>query len=220
MTDKRNAVEQYIYQLMDQVDSSGNNTKRYKELFAGMSNADFDKYMHNLRSGKTQIHVIVPNSNKKINTNTAVALAKKRKVPLFSKIWFNDLTTGRKYLTKYPVLILSLPVRRLSQYLFHKISLPESDSRINPVTGQVIAPDKGATLSNIEIQILAGKGLKSSIVELIKLRGGDVSGYKDLKFTIESEGEANLENIDLTNKPRATITASKYLHGMMIDSNL
>ncbi len=220
MSDNRTKVEKYIYTVMNEIDPSGNNADRYKKLFESMNGTKFDQFMHNLKEGKIQLHVIIPNNSPNITANTAVDLAKKRNVPLFSKIQFNDLATGRKYFSKYPALIIPLPVRRLSQYLFHKISLPDSDSKINPITGQVIAPDKGATLSNIEIQILAGKGLKSSIIELIKLRGGDLNGYKALKYAIESDSSVSMNDIPLDNKPRSVITTNRYLHGMMIDSNI
>ncbi len=220
MSQRRIDAEAYIIKLMNDIDKTGANADYYAAKFDKMSTTEFDKYMKALRDGGTQLYSIMPNSTAKITTNSAIALAKKRKVTLFSRIWYNDLQTGRRFLSKYPVLVLPLPVRRVSQYLFHKLSLPDSDKKVNPITGQVIAGDKGAALSNVETQMLASKGLKTSIVELLKLRGGDVRGYYSMKQLIETTGSASFNDIDLTNKPRSVVTTGRYLHGMMIETDM
>jgi len=217
---KREQVESYILDLMDQVDPTGKNTERYKLLFKGLNGKQFDEFMHHLKQKDTQISVVLPNLSSDITSDSAIAIAKKRKVPVFAKVVFKDQKTGRAYTTKYEHLILTLPVRRLSQYLFHKISLPESDSHVNPVSGQVIPPDKGAALSAIETQMLVSKGLETSIIELVKIRAGDVNAYKAMKYQIEETGEVSLADVPMTGRPRSAITAQMYLHAMGINSNL
>jgi len=222
MTNKREKVETYIVELMSQIDKKfgSKNGERWKKLFKSMSTKEFDDFMHALKNKDTQIDALLPNSTTHITTNDVIDLAKKRKVPIFSKVYFHDMHTGRKYLTKYEMLILTLPVRRLSQYLFHKISLPDGDNHVNPVSGQVIPPDKGASLSAIETSVLASKGLETSIIELLKIRGGDMNSYRAMKYTIEEQGEVSMADIPLTGRPRSAITAGRYLHAMGINSNL
>ena len=221
MNDKRARIETYILNLAKDVDKfGGTNHARYTALFSKMDNNKFDAFMHALRDGKTQISMILPNNTSHVTTNDVIDLAKKRKVKMFSKIWFHDMHTGRKYLTKYEMMVLKLPIRRQSQYLFHKISLPDGDSHINPVTGQVIPPDKGAALSAIETQVLASKGLKTSIIELLKIRAGDVKAYQAMKYTIEEQGDVSMSDIPLTGRPRSAITASKYFHALGVDINI
>ena len=207
---------------MSQIDgmSGGKNVERYEHMFSHMSDVTFDAFMHALLDKKTQISAILPNDSTTVTTNDAVALAKKRNVPVFSKVRFHDVTTGRPYLTKYPMLILTLPIRRLSQYLFHKISLPDGDSHVNPITGQVIPPDKGAALSMIETQVLASKGLSTSIIELLKIRAGDMNAYRAMKYTIEEQGEVSINDIPLTGRPRSAITAERYFHAMGLNISL
>lgn len=218
---KRDKVEAYVIKLMKQVDQyGGNNAERYMELFADMNNAKFDLFMQNLKDGNTQLYVVLPNMSDDMNVDEAMELAKKRKVEIFSRIYFRDISTGRKYLTKYKFLVVKLPVRRLSQYLFHKISLPEGDRHINPVSGQVIRPDKGAALSSIEVQILASKGLESSIIELVKTRGGDTNAYNALKYQLEEEGVSSLAELPMENKPRSVTTTSLFLRSLGLSNNL
>jgi len=220
-TSKRVRVEEYILKLMTQFDTfGGNNVDRYTRLFKSMSDKRFDEFMNALKAKQTQISAILPNNMSSMTTNKVIAIAKKRGVVLFSKINFHDMHTGRPYKTAYPVMVVALPVRRLSQYLFHKISLPDGDSHINPISGQVIPPDKGAALSSIETQILASKGLSVGIVELLKVRGGDMNAYKTMRLTIEEQGDVSLNDIPLSGRPRSAITVKSYLHAMMIDSNI
>lgn len=215
----REQAELYILELMSQLDPSGFNTERYTKLFKSMSNQKFDEFMHLLKAGKTQLSIQLPNVITNITTNDVIAIAKKRKVKLFEKIVFHDSHTKRKYTTKYPMLILNLPIRRLSQYLFHKISLPEGDQRVNPVSGQVIPPDKGAAISAIETQVLASKGLETSVVELIRVRSGDLNAYRSFKHQIEESGESKLADVPMSASPRSAIAAGRYLHSIGIESN-
>ena len=198
----------------------GNNVLRYTKLFESMSDKTFHSYMESIRDKKIQLDVIIPNGTDKLTTNNLVDLAKRRNVQLFSRVFMYDPHTNRKYLTKYPMMVITVPIRRLSQYLFHKISLPDSDTHINPITGQVFSPDKGAALSAIETHVLASKNLSTSIVELIKLRAGDLNAYRTMKYTIEENGRVSLDEIPMTNQPRSVVTARNYFHGMMIDITL
>lgn len=221
MNSRRQRVEQYIIEMMQNFDAFGGvNVSHWKQFFSSLSDDDFDNFMQALRDKKTRLNVVLPNASSTITVNAVVDLAKKYDVNLFSRVYLHDMHTGRKYLTKYPMMILKLPVRRLSQYLFHKISLPDGDRHINPVTGQVIPPDKGAALSSIETQILASKGLEVSILELIKIRSGDMNSYNALKFNIEENGSATMADLPLQGRPRSTITVGRLLNGMMISSNL
>lgn len=221
MNEKRKKVEEYILDLMDEFSKfGGNNAERYRRLFKAMNDDEFDRYMHELKAGNTQLSVIMPNNDSHITTNAVVELANRRGVKIFQRVNMYDPSTNRKYLSKFPMMVVVIPVRRLAQYLFHKISLPEGDSHLNPVTGQVIPPDKGAALSMIETQILASKGLETSIVELLKVRAGDMSAYRTMKYTIEDQGDVSVTDIPMTGRPRSVITMNCYLHALGIAGNL
>lgn len=218
---KRKRVEEYIIKLMKRIDQhGGKNALYYQKLFQSMNDQQFDEYMHALKAGTSQLHIIMPNGISKLTVDDAIRIAKENNVKIFERIYLHDPLTGRRYLTKYEMAVLNIPIRRLSQYLFHKISLPDGDSHTNPVTGQVIPPDKGAALSAIETQVLASKGLETSIVELVKVRAGDMNAYRTMKYTIEETGEVSMSDIPLEGRPRSVVTLQRYFHGMMIDSTI
>jgi hypothetical protein len=173
--------------------------------------------MDNLKTGDSRISIMIPNMTDGLNTTKVINVAKSRNVRIFDKLRYKDPITKREYLTEYPYLVVRLPVRRLSQYLFHKISLPESDKRISPISGQVIPPDKGAALSSIEVQMLASKGLSTSVVELIKVRGGDTDNYNKLKYQIENEGSGLIGELPLgESRTKSVTTANLYLRSLGI----
>lgn len=220
MTPKRKKVQAYILTMVNEIDKTGANQKYYEERFKSLSDKQFDSWMRDIRDKKTVLSIFTGSDDRNIGMNKLVALAKKRKVKLFERIRIVDKFTGKPYLSKYEAMILQLPIRRLSQYIAHKISLPESDTNTNPATGQVIPPDKGAKLSMVETAILGAKGLDKTAIELLKVRGGDLTAYYGAKYQIEEEGNLTLESVPLENRPRSVITANILLQSIGIDTNL
>jgi len=217
---KRKKVESYILTLMKKIDPSKYNFGMYSKLFEGMNDKEFDSYMVSLREKETSLFMISPNMKPRLKMNEIVELAKEYGVELFQRIFLIDPNTKRKYLTNKKYMILDLPVRRVKQYLFGKLSLPESDSHINALTGQVIPPDKGSALANIEVQILASKNLDKSLLEMVKVRGGDTKAYSQFKHQLEEEGRTSLAETPMDSRPRSVITTGIYLNAMMFEHNL
>ncbi len=205
---------------MTNVDKTGKNTTRYKDMFSAMTDKKFDNYMIALRDGKTNLFMYFGNITDKVTMNELIAIAKKRKIKLFERLNMYDPDLGRQYKTKHEFMVLTCSIRRLSQYIAHKISLPESDTKVNPTTGQVIPPDKGAKISMIETSILVSKGLDKSAVELLKIRGGDITAYQAAKLQIEESGSANFEELPLENRPRSVVTANIFLASLGVEANL
>lgn len=211
-------VEKYIIDSISKIDKD--NAERYKERFKLMSDKDFDKFMIALKNKETNLFLIMPNMKKNIKNRTLFKLAKDFGVKLFDKIKFEDDYLDRSYYTNKEYLILSLPVRRVKQYLFGKIGIPESDKKISKLSGQVIQEDKGCKLSFIEMQMLANKNLDDSIVEISKIRGGDLKTYYEFKQEILSQGNSNIGSLDLgVSKPKAAIVSEVFMKAMHIDMN-
>jgi hypothetical protein len=215
---KRNQVEKYIIDSINKIDKE--NAEEYKRIFSKMSDSDFDKYMIALRDNETNIFVILPNLIKNLKNSRLFKLADEFKVILFDNLKFEDKYLKRTYYSNKKYLILSLPVRRVKQYLFGKIGIPESDKMISKLSGQVMQEDKGCKLSFIESQMLANKNLNESVIELLKVRGGDLNSYYKFKQEILDTGRANLSSLDLKeSKPKSVIVAEAMFKAMHIDFN-
>lgn len=212
----RAKVEKYIIEAISKIDKD--NSERYKERFKKMTNADFEKYMIALKNKETNLFVILPNMKKNLTNQKLFKIAKAFKVTLFDYIKFEDKNLDRSYYSNKKYLILDLPVRRVKQYLFDKIGIPESDKKISKLSGQVVQSDKGCKLSFIETQMLANKNMNDSVIELLKVRGGDLNAYYQFKNEILNSGEVNLSSLDLTeSKPKAVIVSEVILKAMHLD---
>ena len=210
----------YLCDVLDTVEPEGDNSARYRSFLENMSVDQFEEFIQHLEKGDTQIHMYMPNIKKTLNQNRIFTAADKVGVKIQEKIWITDAVTGKKYLTPYEYVVLQLPIRRVSQFLLHKMAVPESDKKIDLLTGQVTGDDRSSSITQVEIQSLFARDLKSTLVELVKVRGGDVNAYGNFKQQIAETGECRLEAIDTDTTARSVVMTGVFLNGMMIDNNL
>ena len=72
-----------------------------------------------------------------------------------------------------------------------------------------------------EITALSGKGLEESIIEMIKVNGGDSKAYADMLRQLRETGGFSLEPIkNLGSRVKSVETTNAFLKGMMFDSTL
>jgi hypothetical protein len=185
-----------------------------------MTDSEFDLFMKQIRDNKAKLYVTLPNMLPTITTAELVQLAEDLDVKIFHKLWIKDPTTGKHMLTNEAHMVLKLPIRRQQQFLDKKMSVPDSDRKIDQLTGQVTSDDKSSALSNPEIQILYSRGLETTLMELIKVRGGDINAYGEFKRQMEETGEGELNMIDLNSRTRSAVIAGVYMTGMHIGNNI
>lgn len=220
ISNKKKQILDYICKVVDTIDHSKSNSKRYKELIEKMSDKEFDDFMKKMKSGEFQLHMTMPNMKSHMDASDLFKAADLVGAKIFHKVWMTDPDTGRKYLTNKEYPVLKVPVRRQQQFLDKKLSVPESDKKIDPLTGQVTMDDKSAALSNPEIQILYSRGLETTLLELIKVRGGDIHAYGEFKRQMEETGEGELNVIDLNSRTRSSVIAGVFIKGMHLENNM
>ena len=218
--DNRKSVEELIIGTINTLDPSGTNSSRYRKMFDGFSDTEFRSYMSGIRDKKIKLVIYVPNLNLNLKLANIFKVANDLGLKLFERIKLWDSTTQRYFLTPQAYPVLLLPVRRLKQHLWSKISVPESDSKIDSFSGQVVKPDKGASISAPEIQTILSKGLRTSIAELIRVRGGDLPAYSVFKGQLEDNGSVSLNDIGNDSRARSSVILSTYLKGAHVDNNL
>ena len=210
----------YLCDVLDTVEKEGTNSKRYRDFLENMSVEEFDQFISYLEKGDTQIHMYMPNVKTVLSQEAINKAAEKVGVLLEEKIWITDTVTGKKYLTPHKYVVLQLPIRRVSQFLLHKMAVPESDKKIDVLTGQVTASDRSSSITQVEIQSLFARDMKNTLIELVKVRGGDVNAYANFKQQIAETGEANLSGLETDTTARSVVMTSTLLKGMMIGNNL
>ena len=217
---KRKTAEDKIYKTIDLIDPSNTNSKRYKSIFSKMSDGDFNNFMKDLKENKRKLFIYAPNMKLNLKVNDLLKAADSLGIKLFEKIKIWDNIGKRYFLTPKEYLILPLPVRRVKQFLMDKMSIPESDKKLDLYTGQVVQPDKGSSVSTTGMTTMTSKGLHKTVVELMTIRGGNPEAYAQMSASLVETGSAFVSDSDPDSRVRSVEVASAYLKAIHIDNNL
>lgn len=218
MTPKRQKIQARILSVVKIIDPSGKNVKIFQDKFNQMSDKDFDEYMQRIRDHEEVLPIYCANMVDHIKVADAVKAAKAVNLEIFERIKMFDVATNSYYYTPNKFMVVQLPVRRLAQFVDHKLTVPEGDSKIDMLTGQVIKPDHGCALSEPETRTLYALGLNKTLRELSKFRGGDVVAFAEYKREIEETGKTTIDR-DTGTKVRSSVTLDVLYSGMLIESN-
>lgn len=216
MNEKRKAVEDKIVKYISAINKS--NAKKYKDMFASMNDKAFDDWMCDLRNKDTVLDIEIPNMIEKVNIDDLIKVSEQLGIELFTRLKLWDVPTQTYYRTTKKYLMLQLPMVAMAQTVDHKLSVPESDSKIDHLSGQVMKPDQANSISQVEVQSLYARGLQSTILELIKYRGGDVSAYAEYKRSAEELGMCMLK-ADSNSITRSVVVLDVFFAGMQLSSN-
>ncbi len=150
-----------------------------------------------------------------ISVKRNLELAKKWGHQFFERIWMDGENGAPPYLSNHKYLIVLLPLKRQSQFLIKKISIPEDSRTIDNMTGQVTGKSKGSKFSYPEMQIVASQGLHKTIAEFMKVRGGDNVAYNAMVKSLTTQGGASLKAVTSMNTVvKSQVTLSAFLTGM------
>ena len=217
---KRKQIQDKILKTMKLIEPGMSNHNRYQEMFNNMNDKQFDTFMKDLKEGKIKLTLFAPNMKVFIQQEDLLKAADDLGLELFERLRFKDKATGKYFLTPNKYLIAKLPVRRTRQFLMHKLSVAENDKKLDALTGQVTANDKASSLSYPEAQLMYARGLDKSIIEFMKVRGGDIHAFATFKQQLEESGEATLGSLDPNTLPRSAVVMSSILKSMYFDNNL
>lgn len=214
----QNFILQYIGLLAPKTD----NVEIYKKLFAAMSDKAFDEFMKDLESGEKHLALIAPNFNDTgLSVENNLAVADKLGHNFFPQIWIEGKGDVPTYLTPNTYLVADCPVRRASQTLVKKVSIPKHQRVVDSLTGQPTGESKGAKISYPEVQIAAAMGLEDTLIELVKYRGGDARGRAAMSAMISKYGRANIKTLSqYASGVESTRTLRTFLTAAHLRNNL
>lgn len=219
---KRKEAEAFIISYVEKITPNTENGNIYRNIFKAMNDKDFDAFITDIETGKKNIAVIVPNFSKaKLSVERNLQIAKELGHNFFQRIWIEGKGDLPTYLTPNPYLIFDLPVRRASQLLTKKISVPKHNRVIDALTGQPTGESKGAKISYPELQVCAAMGLDNTMVELMKYRGGDARGHAALNGMLSRYGQANQNTLSgYASGVESTRTVKTFLLAAHLKSTL
>jgi hypothetical protein len=221
VSSNRQHVQNYILDIISTQDPSGYNAKVYEDFFASLDDQAFDSWMHKLKDDPhAKMTLLVPPFKVVISIENCFKTAKKLGIDVLERLRLWD-PVGKRYTTtveKY--FILKLPVRRLKQYLMDGLSVPDSDRRLNPLTDQVVKPDKGSAISFPQAQMIAEKGLVTTLHEMMTVRGGDLEAYSRMTSEIEETGDSDTSVMHGTSGVKSANTLRSFLSALHLSSNV
>lgn len=217
---KRKLIESKVLKVMKILDPAGDNEKRWANFFKSLNDKQFNEYMEHVRKNECQLNLVMPNLKKTLKISDLVAAAKEVDLKLAHRLWLTDKVSGRRYLTNEEHLVLMLSIRRAQQEWDKKISVPSRDKSVDLLTGQVVGDDRNCALTADEIRSLGARGLENTLIELAKVRGGDVTAYGDFKRQMQENGTVKLSSLDPSTRVRSADVAKILFRGMMLDCNL
>jgi hypothetical protein len=224
MAGNRKAAEAAVYKwIAELIPGDDFNVKRYKTLFAQMSDAQFDAFMELLESGEEVLSFENPNlSEHKLTIENNFRVAQLLEHPFFERVWLTDPATGVRYLSPIPYLIVDLPLARQQQMLVEKMSIPENNRHVDELTGQPTGDSHSSSATFPEIQGLYAQGLNQVILELIKFRGGDTVARQRMDRSILETGGVRMDAVEALGptRPKSTETLSTLLNGMHLSNTL
>jgi len=196
MPKNRQKAEAFILKCLEEILPGNSDVENYKNYFASLSDKAFDAYMEGLKSGEKFLTLTAPNFGKtNLSLERNFAIADKLGHNFFQRLWIKGEGEVPTHLTPIPYLVVLMPFRVASQRLDKKKSIPKTSRVINALTGQATGESKGASISYPEIRVCAAMGLESTMVELMKYRGGDVRGNAAFNASLMRSGRANMDTL-------------------------
>jgi hypothetical protein len=195
----------------------------YRTYLTGLSDEGFEKLVTDIESGQVILPVYEPNfSKKRLSTKRNLEVGAAWGHEFFERLVISDPQDPNILsMTPKRYLILELPWRRQIQTLTNKMSVPMNNDHIDELTGQPTGESKGSALTYPELQLLFSEQRDQSILELMKVRGGDQESYHRLEEQIIQTGSAKLSDVIVDgSRAKSTDTLKVLLNAAHIGNNL
>lgn len=218
----RKKAEEFIFQVLKDLDPSGYNTEQYKKILSEMSDKTFDEYMRGMRDKTKFLVIFKPMYEAKgITTENNFKFGEKYGVKHYERLVYTGNKNEPDHMTSTETLVGFLAYRRQSQSLVKKISVPANNKTIDQLTYQPTGASKGSKISFPELQVLIGMKLDKTIEELTQIRGGDRGGFSAYNAMIMRYGRANLSALEgHRTGVESTRTLKIYMASMHISTTL
>jgi hypothetical protein len=196
---KRKEAEKIVYEIFDILDPSGANTKKYKALFAGMSDNEFIKTMNNMWEDDTYNFILdIVDFERDIDLATVEKAAKKLGVPLEEDVVtpFLNMDVNNPVVTRTKVLVMYIIFKRMQQMTQKKNSTSIHISDRSATTGQVVGDDKNGRNSDVENVGLIAIGAVNVAKEFNGFRADGMQRKNIAYSSISTNGYVSLDEVE------------------------
>lgn len=218
MNKQRSSAEKLIYDVMNALDSTGQNTAYYKTKFAKMNDKEFLKFveqdfMLKFQHKAFEIEPTMKDIDKAANI-VGVPLLEEVNLPGLYEMDGNPVRSKE-------ALVGYVPLRKMKQFITKKNSMSTDISQRDMKTGLLLNVDKNGLTSDREMESLALMGMEKTMDELSRHRADAMSAKSEFYNTINTKGMVSLAEIPVDKDDSlAKNLLNVYLLGSHLNSNL
>ena len=219
MNKQREQAENLIYKIFDTVDKTHTNSDYYKQLFANMSDKDFEEFCK--RRLPFRFHTKAFNVEPKMYD--IIDAFKVLNKPLMEKVKLPYVYINSKGepIETAECMVLYIHLKRMKQMLTKKNHTSIHNDDRNTKTGLLAGHDKGGKETDREFESLATMGLDYTMDEFARSRADAMDAKSQMSAAILSKGYVEDKDIFLAkNDSIAKNLLNSYLIGAHIHSNL
>lgn len=223
---KRTAAEKLVYAVMDELDPSGTNTKRYKKLFSTMSDAKFENFMRCMFDDNNMNFTLeIKDFDREVTIEQIKKAAKILNIPLEEHVILPHITMSQAepMVTKEKCIVGFRIEKRMEQINNHKNSTSTHISERSSTTGQVVGHDKNGRSSDVENVALKLIGAEAILQEINGFRADGLQRKNYAYNQIARSGSCSLKDIEAhagISDRLALETLDVYYKGMALHTDL
>lgn len=216
---KRQEIELLVISSMDVLDKSKTNSDYYKELFAKMSDAQFDKFIAKRFPFKFHYRpsVVEPSMDDVSNALKFI------KVPLMEKVYEPNVYVNKegKPVNTKEALVVYIHHKPVQQFITKKNKWSMDTSNRDMKTGRLVGADKGAVTSDREFESMAVQGMDSTMKEFYTIKADSMNAKNLANNIIGTTGMLRLEDVPVDRDDSLSKNLMNvYMLGAHINSNL
>lgn len=221
---KRKKMENTIYDVFSALDPSGVNTEKYKKMFSGMTDTQFESFFKKLFSNDKEYLILdVVDYERALKLENIEKAAKILDVPLFERVIMPNVNKDKVHpvVTKYEVPVGYIHVKRLQQILSKKNSTSTETDLRSPMTGQVVGKDKNARSTDVENYALVTLGANEVLREFNGPRSHDLVMKSEMYADIAEKGFVSINDLTNSVENKTSLrTVDAYMIGMGLKTDL
>lgn len=221
----RKKMENLIYGVLDRLDKTGLNTKKYRDQFRKMNDKAFSDYMTKfLKNPDTNFRIEVLPFKNEPEFSDIESAAKFLGIPLEEYVYWHDETANGKPVRSYTkVPVGYIQIKRLQQTVSHKTGMSFDIKERNAITNQVTGGSKTARNSDVETYALLLEGNDNTLKEFLGPRADNAGQKRAMYNTIARDGYVRLKDIQANDSvfEKSTLnTFDVFLMGAGLKSDL
>lgn len=219
MNKQREQVEMLVYKVMDALDPSGTNSSHYKEKFANMTDAQFNKFLKTtfpfrFHSRPFEIEPTMKNIKKAANV-LGVPLTEKVALP-----YLYESSNGKPVYSK-ECLVIYTNIKKMKQFITKKNSMSLNINDRDMRTGLLNNVDKNGKMSDREFESLIVNNSPDTIKEFSRIRADAMEQKSQALNSINLTGTLSLDDIHAENdEVLSRNMLDTYFTGAQLKTNL